>query len=199
MAFSARCTSASAPAAGGGSRSTCSKRRSRSSPTRSPTTPRWASGTIPSTRVASSHSFAFRCADGKLVGDPPVVAGEILGGAAHRDRAPRSRQRPAICQPRPAHQELRRADARAGRGVRHQAARRLDDAARSQRRAVRAGAQHSRGDRRPAGQAPRNLPHAEASDARATSPRSGGRCGSTAAATAPTCRRRRSASTPMRC
>ena len=56
----------------------------------------------PLTRVATSHSFAFRCADGKLLGGASVVTAEVLGRTADCDRTgPISRttpgSKPAMC------------------------------------------------------------------------------------------------------
>ena len=64
----------------------------------------------PLTRVASSHSFAFRCADGKLLAVHLSSQPKFWEGMLAALERPELAQDAAVRDPRGAHQELRRAD-----------------------------------------------------------------------------------------
>ena len=105
-ASSARCTSASAPAAAGASRSTCWKPAIAFIPDPFANYTRAGIDNDRLTRVASSHSFAFRCGDGKLLAVHLSSQPKFWEGLLAALERPDLLRRCAVCHPRAADQEL---------------------------------------------------------------------------------------------
>ena len=109
------------------------------------------------TRVAASQIVRVPLRRRQAHRHPPVVAAEVLRGDRRGAGAPRSAARRAVRHPRPADQELRRAEPRTRRDHCDQAAHPLDDCARSARRAFRAGPEPAGRARRSAGASSRTF------------------------------------------
>ena len=118
------------------------------------------------TRVAASQSFAFRCGDGKLLAVHLSSQPKFFEAMAAALERPGSRAGRTLRHARPADRELRRAHAGVRRDRGNEAARPLDERARAQRCAVRAGAEPPRRARRSAGAPSRHLLQAAPSDRR---------------------------------